>query len=172
VGDRAVDNRNRRDDRRSIHLSILWVVAAVAVLGVARWLVPVGVGTRTTETEIAAADESYLALSLGGGSVRLPQLCTFRSLFGYECPGCGMTRSFVYTARLRFAEAWAMHPAGTLLAAYLAVSVPHRLWRIGRLSAGRRSMATWRWEIGLVGALAIVSYGRWFWRCWESWGGT
>lgn len=167
TNDSAVEKRIDRDNRRSIHLTILWVVAVVAVLGLARWLVPVGI-----ETGDAVSGDARLAVSLGGDSLRLPQLCTFRSLLGYDCPGCGMTRSFVYSARFRFADAWAIHPMGTVLAVYLAVSVPHRLWRIGRWGVGRSSASTWRWELGLVVALAAASYVRWFWRCWESWGGA
>jgi hypothetical protein len=163
------DVRIGRDDRRSIRseilCAILWVVAVVAVLGFARCLVPVGIGAGDSVSR-----DARLTFSLGGDRLRLPQLCAFRGLLGYDCPGCGMTRSFVYSARLRFADAWAMHPVGTVLAVYLAVSVPHRLWRIGRLSLGRSSASTWRWEVGLVVLLAAVSYARWFWRCWDSWG--
>jgi len=36
----------------------------------------------------------------------LPQICLYRNIFGRECPGCGMTRAFLYVLHLRFADAF------------------------------------------------------------------
>jgi len=47
--------------------------------------------------------------------------CLFRWATGIDCPGCGMTRSFVHCAQLEPVEALRMHPAGPFLLAALAL---------------------------------------------------
>ena len=42
-------------------------------------------------------------------------LCAFKSVTGYPCAGCGMTRAFEAAARGRFLEAFEWHPIGLLL---------------------------------------------------------
>ena len=37
--------------------------------------------------------------------------CVYKSLFGYECPGCGAQRSFILLLRGEFADSFAMYPA-------------------------------------------------------------
>jgi len=38
-------------------------------------------------------------------------LCIVKGLTGLDCPGCGMTRAFLFIGHGRFADAAAMHPA-------------------------------------------------------------
>ena len=38
-------------------------------------------------------------------------LCLVKALTGLDCPGCGMTRAFLFIGHGRFADAMAMHPA-------------------------------------------------------------
>jgi hypothetical protein len=92
---------------------------------------------------------AVLALSLalvddGGGRLRLPfttfplpAVCTFRRIFGTDCPGCGLTRAFVALAHGRLAAAWHYHPVGVLLFAAVLAQAPYRLWQLVRLSRGR-----------------------------------
>lgn len=47
-------------------------------------------------------------------------LCIVKALTGLECPGCGMTRSFLLIGHGRLAAAAKMHPAG--LPAFLIVA--------------------------------------------------
>lgn len=37
-------------------------------------------------------------------------VCPTQILFGFPCPGCGLTRAGLLVLRFRFAEAWQMHP--------------------------------------------------------------
>jgi len=77
----------------------------------------------------------------GGKSLLgLPDLCLFRNLTGYPCPGCGITRAVVCLAHGQFAEALRFHPLapiafGFLIAATLQhlplparLRLPSRLW--------------------------------------------
>jgi hypothetical protein len=53
-----------------------------------------------------------------------PVLCPFRLVTGLPCPGCGLTRSWVYLAHGRWAEATTSNPFGAVaLAAVVALVV-------------------------------------------------
>ena len=47
-------------------------------------------------------------------------LCLVKALTGLDCPGCGMTRAFLFIGHGRLADAVAMHPAS--IPAYLIVA--------------------------------------------------
>jgi len=135
--------------RRSIRFAWFWLLAVCGILMAARILTPSG--------------NSQSELSIAGTSVRLPELCQFKQIFGRDCPGCGMTRSFVYSARLQLADAWSVQPIGTLLAILLAASVPLRVWQIARLRRGQNAPSTTKIEVYVAIALIGLAYGRWLW---------
>jgi hypothetical protein len=54
----------------------------------------------------------------------VPMLCSFRRLTGYGCPGCGMTRSFVFLAHGQIAEAFRLNPAGPFMFVFMASLIP------------------------------------------------
>jgi len=58
----------------------------------------------------------------------LPALCPSRSVLGIDCPGCGLTRSFIHLANNQWRESYAVHRLGWLLAAAVAVQIPYRLY--------------------------------------------
>jgi hypothetical protein len=62
----------------------------------------------------------------------LPQLCTARAWFGTKCPGCGLTRSFIYLARGDWSASWREHRLGWLLAAAVLLQFPYRLACLAR----------------------------------------
>jgi hypothetical protein len=64
--------------------------------------------------------------------VTLPSFCLFRNLTGWRCPGCGLTRSFVFLGHGHPIDALRMHPLGPLL--YL---VAIRAWAAARALAAR-----------------------------------
>lgn len=47
-------------------------------------------------------------------------LCIFKWLTGFDCPGCGMTRAFLFIGHGRLADAATMHPAS--IPAFLIVA--------------------------------------------------
>lgn len=62
-----------------------------------------------------------------------PVICPFRALTGLPCPGCGLTRSWVYAANGWWRESFASNPFGLVVVAFvvvLAVVVVRR--RLGR----------------------------------------
>ena len=46
-----------------------------------------------------------------------PVICPFRRLTGLPCPGCGLTRSWVYAAHGWWKESFLAHPFGLVAAA-------------------------------------------------------
>ncbi|WP_203328866.1 DUF2752 domain-containing protein [Candidatus Laterigemmans baculatus] len=86
----------------------------------------------------------------------LPETCTAQQMLGINCPGCGMTRSFVLAADGELARAWAMHPIGTLLFLLLVLQIPWRLWQGWQTVRGqpvwRTGQLEWRIGVALVAA--------------------
>ncbi len=77
------------------------------------------------------------AVSLFGWDI--PAMCTWRRLFGMGCPGCGLTRSFVYLAHLQVVDAFRMNLAGPPI--FLALA-GFSLRSIARVVRGSRAPAT------------------------------
>ena len=69
-------------------------------------------------------------LSLGGWVI--PELCMYKRMFHFECPGCGLTRSFVFMGHGDWAAAWGMNKIGPLLFVITATQVPYRMYLIAR----------------------------------------
>jgi hypothetical protein len=56
----------------------------------------------------------------------LPELCQSKAYLGWECPGCGLTRSFVHLAHGDVAASLAVHRLGWLLALAVVLQIPYR----------------------------------------------
>lgn len=63
----------------------------------------------------------------------MPETCASRGMFNVECPGCGLTRSFIALAAGDLADAWRMNRAGWLLAVAVLCQFPYRLATIRQL---------------------------------------
>jgi hypothetical protein len=63
----------------------------------------------------------------GHPDLLLPPTCLSRSLFGVDCPACGLTRSFVHLARGDWIASVQCHHLGWLLMLMAAVQVPYRI---------------------------------------------
>jgi len=59
--------------------------------------------------------------------LRLPPLCLSRSMFGVQCPGCGLTRSFIHLAHGDWRQSIATHRVGWLLALAVLAQFPYRI---------------------------------------------
>ena len=98
-----------------------------------------------------------------GLDLTLPQLCYWRTMFGMDCPGCGLTRCFISAAHGDLAAAWRFNPMGVLLFALVAVQVPYRPWQLWRLSTGRGEYQTLGLPYALL-AVSVLLILQWFWR--------
>lgn len=60
----------------------------------------------------------------------LPEVCQSKVLLGIDCPGCGLTRSFVHLAHGDLAASLGVHPVGWLVALFVLAQVPYRIWAL------------------------------------------
>ena len=72
-------------------------------------------------------------VSVGSGWT-VPELCISRSMLGFQCPGCGLTRSFVCLAAGDVAGSIAYHRVGWLLALATLIQIPYRSFMLYWLS--------------------------------------
>ena len=85
---------------------------------------------------------------------QLPGLCMTQTMFGTSCPGCGLTRSFVYLTNGEFARSWHIHRLGLPLYAFFVLQTIYRVYCW--LNPGRR---LWKWvvEAQFILPLLIIS---------------
>jgi hypothetical protein len=88
----------------------------------------------------------------------LPHSCFSRAALGVPCPGCGLTRSFIYLARGDWQNAWREHHLGWLLAAIVALQFPYRAWALA--GEGRRALSP-SFATGLAVVVAILLAINW-----------
>ncbi len=56
----------------------------------------------------------------------VPPMCLFVNLFGTECWGCGLTRSFIFTAHGDLDAAWLVNRGGPPFWVLIASQIPYR----------------------------------------------
>ena len=74
---------------------------------------------------------------LPGSNLPLPPSCLGQQIFGIECPGCGLTRSFIAISQGRLGRAWYFNPASFVVYLFVALQVPWRVFQIGRILTNR-----------------------------------
>jgi hypothetical protein len=133
----ADDDDRRRRVLRNHHWTML--AMSVAVLGLSFALQIDGSGSVAT-----------------GWSQRLPIACGSRALFDVDCPGCGLTRSFVALAHGDVRQSLAFHRVGFVLAAVVVLQLVYRPWALYEL---RTKIVHHRWPhwvgYGLIGLLIV-----------------
>jgi hypothetical protein len=110
-----------------------------------------GSAARSQQTEPARGGLAWAGVAAGAVAVAFvadpatiedgPVICPFRLLTGLPCPGCGLTRSWVYLAHGQWADAWSANPFGVvtmvLAVAYVVAVGWSLLARRGRPDVGR-----------------------------------
>jgi len=95
-------------------------------------------------------------LRLPGTRTALPTMCGSRLLFGMDCPGCGLTRSFVALAGGDLGESLRYHRLGWLLALAVVGQIPYRLYKLREL---RERVVVRSWPVwfgySLIAALIL-----------------
>ena len=57
----------------------------------------------------------------------LPHTCLSRALMDWNCPLCGLTRSFIFLARGRWADSVGVHSLGWFVALVVVAQIPYRI---------------------------------------------
>ncbi len=71
-----------------------------------------------------------------GVNLSLPGFCAYQRFTGHDCPGCGLTRSFVCLANGDIASAWSYNAVGSVLFVVVVLQIPYRVIQILRLRSG------------------------------------
>ncbi|MCA9064908.1 MAG: DUF2752 domain-containing protein [Planctomycetaceae bacterium] len=87
----------------------------------------------------------------------LPETCFTKSVFSTECPGCGLTRSFIYLAEGNLQQSLQMNRFGWVMAIAVLLQIPYR---ISSLCMGRRAVPLWlcRWFGYLLIAGLVINW--------------
>ena len=101
-------------------------------------------------------------------NLALPQTCMFRNMTSLNCPGCGLTRSFISLADGHWYQAWQFNPVGWMIFILVVVQIPFRMVQLVRLRSGREALVfpgalwlTWSLMILLIAQWLVRGMGRW-----------
>jgi hypothetical protein len=93
--------------------------------------------------------------------LQLPTTCVSHQFFGWDCPGCGLTRGFVALVHGQWRRAWDFNP-GTYLAVLLVIlQMPYRVIQIRRTQLGIPETRHPRVEATCLLATVFVLFGQW-----------
>jgi hypothetical protein len=73
-----------------------------------------------------------LVVPVIGAGRELPVLCPLKAATGWDCPGCGLSRSFVAIAHGRIAEGFAQHRIGLAIFLLAIYQLAYRPWMMRR----------------------------------------
>lgn len=90
----------------------------------------------------------------------LPETCATKRFLGIECPGCGMTRSFISISAGDFARAWLFNPTGFLIYGLVAFQIPYRAYQIWRLRQGKGTYH-FPYMQAVIATIAVVVMLQW-----------
>lgn len=96
----------------------------------------------------------------------LPPLCQLKLFTGLDCPGCGLTRSFIALAHGQWRDSFHFNPAGPLWFAFIAVQVPYQAWQLSRIRRGIRPLDLSWWGQGIIYACLAALILQWVMRQW------
>jgi hypothetical protein len=68
------------------------------------------------------------AVRLPWSGIALPPVCGSRLIFGIDCPGCGLTRSFVALGAGDLSASLRYHRVGWLMALAVVAQIPYRIY--------------------------------------------
>lgn len=121
----------------------MWLLGTVAVLLAARCL------------EVRSGESVGLP-----GLASMPEICALKRNFCLKCPGCGLTRSFVYMAHGEVLAAWQTNWVGVCAFAFTVLQLPLALanWS---WPGHRRLAVLLRWNAWALCLLAGLLCIRW-----------
>ncbi len=130
----------RLADVRSFHVAVLLASAAVLTLSMV----------------LSTSGQTKVLIPLLG--IPMPELCTWNRLTGWDCPGCGLTRSFVCVGHGQLLRAFTFNPVGPILFLLMTAQIPYRIVQLVRIRLGKTPFALGRLEtqIGIAILVAIM----------------
>jgi hypothetical protein len=99
------------------------------------------------------------AVSIPGLGVNLPPLCASRQWLGIDCPGCGLTRSFIKLAEGDFAASFRQHRLGWFMALAVVAQIPYRWFALKQTN--RKGLVERRWPMWFGWCLIGLLFVNW-----------
>jgi hypothetical protein len=94
-------------------------------------------------------------------NLQLPETCASRQIFGFTCPGCGLTRGFIALMHGQWQQAWHYNPGVYLILFLVLTQIPYRGIQIRNAYFGAPEMKHPRvWE-GVIMATVAVLFCQW-----------
>ena len=81
--------------------------------------------------------EGNTGVRIPGMPTAMPETCNAKRMFGIDCPGCGLTRSFISMSSGRFQKAIRFNPSGPLSYLFVLIQIPWHLFQLIRLMIGK-----------------------------------
>ena len=91
----------------------------------------------------------------------LPPSCTFKRMTGWDCPGCGLTRSFISFAHGDLRAAWQFNPASWFFFPLVVVQIPYRASQLWRYYCGKNRWELGYWTTAIPIVLVVTVVGQW-----------
>lgn len=107
-------------------------------------------------------------LSVGDGrqvvipwpGVTIPETCAMHVRLGMDCPGCGLTRSFIHMAHGDVVSAMRLNPVGLVVFSFVVLQLPLALLHICQIRG--RFVEWWtRWNQFMLVALMVALTLQW-----------
>lgn len=107
--------------------------------------------------------EGPKSVYLPGSKIPLPESCASRRITGYDCPGCGLTRSFISISHGQFQRAWEFNATSFVLYPFCAIQIPWSLLQLYLLYSRRRGIEI-PYLYFLPIAIVVILVVHWLWR--------
>jgi len=107
--------------------------------------------------------EGKTIVRVPGVAMQMPETCMSRRMWGMDCPGCGLTRSFISMSHVQFSRAVSFNPAGPIVYLFVLVQIPWHAFQMVRLWKLRRPIESMWLYVPLFG-MTVVVLVQWFWR--------
>lgn len=113
---------------------------------------------------------SFVMTSEGNATVRvpgvpfqIPEACMSRRLWGMDCPGCGLTRSFISMSHAQFSRAFSFNAAGPIVYLFVLIQIPWHAFQISRLWKLKMPIES-IWLYVPLFAISGLMLIQWLWR--------
>ena len=98
---------------------------------------------------------------LRGFEQPIPETCWSYGRLGLDCPGCGLTRTFVHLTHAEFTQAWQLNPVGWLVFLFAMAQIPCGIAQLVFRSRARWVEAWGTWNDWCSAFLVIALLLQW-----------
>ena len=109
------------------------------------------------------SSEGQTIVRFPGVPIQMPEACMSRRMWNMDCPGCGLTRSFISMSHGRFGNAFSFNPAGPIVYLFVLIQIPWHGYQLFRLLKLRRPVESGWLFVPLYGMSAAILI-QWLWR--------